>query len=301
VPAEYIEGMRLRTCASVALTAALVACSSKSSDPVTQPPDPVCTKEKKGNVTLAIDAEPVLQSTASAAFSDDLLATPTSKCTQTTMGACLVTECTKLPDPPAGTKLCIASTTSAAAGAIDISGGKNPALTLTSDKKRSYPSVNSAGSRWAAGDNVKVSAPGGDVPAFDATLVFPDRVVVTGPTAYVDKTDPIVLDWKAGFTITWTKATGTVLVRLLQGDAGLHKKTLMECKAPSADGTLTIPSDALAVLEGSTTTTQANATLDVYGTAIVQLKAGEFDVTVQALFRELQHNVVVKLDGVPAK
>ncbi|MGZ3416911.1 MAG: hypothetical protein ACXWUG_02625 [Polyangiales bacterium] len=274
----------------------LLGCSSQKSADTSQPAD-VCSHEHSGRVTISVEAEPVVTSRAVASFADTTVSSRAPKCTTTIIGACTVTEC--LSADPTNTT-CQAATVTVSAGTIDISGGAMPALSMSSDSKRGYAGISASGERWMPGDALHVKAEGSDVPAFDADLVFPSRVEITGPADYVAKKDPIELDWKNGVPLTWKPGVGKVWLHLLQGDVELRKRTDIECEADSAAGAFTIPKEALQLLEGTTMTT-ANAELQVAGRSKVDVKVGDYSVTVEALHREEPRKLLVSIVGVPIK
>jgi hypothetical protein len=274
----------------------LLGCSSQKDADTSQPAD-VCTHEHEGRVTISIEAEPVVTSRAVASFADTTVSSRAPKCTTTTVGACTVTECLTA-DPT--TASCQAASVTASAGSIDITGGSMPALSMSSDSKRGYPGISAAGARWTAGDALHVSAAGSDVPAFEADLIFPSRVEITGPADYVAKKDPIELDWKNGVPLTWKPGVGKVWFHILQGDVELRKRTDIECEADSATGAFTIPKEALQTLEGTTMTT-ANAELQVAGRSKIDLVSGAYSVTVEALYREEPRKLVVSIVGAGVK
>jgi hypothetical protein len=272
----------------------LISCA-KEEAPTTVAPNDTCLREKRGKVSLIIDAEPIEQSRVTAKFAEITISSRAPKCTTRTIAGCTVTECVRA-DPAAGTA-CASLEQITAAGAIAVTGGDKPPLTLNSDSKRSYAGFSSAGPRWAPGTEITVDAAGGDVPAFNAKIVFPSRVEILGPPDYVAKKNPIPLDWKNGVPLQWKPGVGTVYLHLIQGDPELRKQTDIECEAESGKGTFTIPSDALQQLEGTRETNKANAVLEVAGRARVELMAGEHKVLVEALYREEPRQLLLALDG----
>lgn len=276
----------------------LTGCATSDENTTARPTD-VCQRTYAGRVTLAIDAEPIEQSRATAAFTDTTVSSQAPRCTTRTVAGCTITECTRA-DPPAGLN-CQELIRTTGAGSISVAGGASPSLSMTSDAKRGYAGFSSGGARWKPGDALTVTAASGEVPAFDAKLTFPSRVEITGPADYVAKKNPIALDWKTGVPLTWKPGVGRVWFHLYQGDPELRKRTDIECEADSAAGSYTIPSDTLVTLEGSHDTTKANATLDIAGRDRVELKAGDYPVVVEALYREEPRQLLLALDGVPAK
>ncbi len=286
--------MRRAVLALLVLCCAL-SCAKEEEPPTTVAPNDTCLREKKGKVSLLIDAEPIEQSRVTAKFATVTISSRAPRCTTRTIAGCTVTECISA-DPNAGTQ-CASLEQITTAGAISVSGGDKPPLTLNSDAKRSYAGFSSAGPRWAPGTEVTVDAAGGDVPAFNTKIVFPSRVEILGPPDYVAKKNPIPLDWKNGVPLQWKPGVGTVYLHLIQGDPELRKQTDIECEAESSKGTYTIPSEALQQLEGTRETGKANALLEVAGRARVELTAGEHKVLVEALYREEPRQLLLALDG----
>lgn len=285
----------MRRVALVLLLNALCACAKPDETQPTVTPNDTCAHEKRGKVSLIVDAEPIEQSRITAKFAEFTLSSRAPKCTTRTIAGCIVTECVRA-DPAAGTA-CAATENITAAGAISVTGGDKPSLTLNSDAKRSYPGFSASGVRWAPGTEVTVNAAGGQVPAFNAKIVFPSRVQILGPPDYVAKKDPIPLDWKNGVALQWTAGVGTVYLHVIQGDPELRKQTDIECEAESSRGTFTIPAETLQQLEGTRETKQANAILEVAGRARVELVSGEHKVLVEALHREEPRKLLLALDG----
>lgn len=275
-----------------------IGCASEEQPAPSSGINDTCVYEKQGRVQLIVDAEPIEQSRVTAKFATLTISSRAPKCTVRQIAGCTVTECVRAE--PTGTQ-CIAGEAITTAGPISVAGGDKPALTMNADGKQTYAGISSSGTRWAPGTEVTVDAEGSDVPAFNAKVTFPSRVEITGPPDYVAKKNPIPLDWKTGVPLTWKPGVGTVYLHLTQGDPELRKQTDIECEADSATGAYTIPSETLAQLEGTRDSKTANATLDVAGRARVELKAGAFDVLVEALHREESRYLVLSLDGAVPK
>jgi hypothetical protein len=248
-------------------------------------------------VTVSVDAEPIVTSRLVASFTDTTVSSRAPKCTRSVVGACTVTEC--LANDVPGTT-CASNVVQASAGSLTVEGGAMPSLSISSDGTRGYAGISAPGARWMPGDALHVSADGAVVASFDASLVFPSRVEITGPADYVAKKDPISLDWKNGVPLTWKPGVGKVWLHLSQGDVDLGRRTDIECEADSAAGAFTIPAEALQRLEG-TTTGVANAQLDVAGRDRVDLTVSGYAVTVEALHREEPRKLVVSLAGAPPR
>jgi hypothetical protein len=272
----------------------LLSCAKNDESPTTVTPNDTCIREKKGKISLVVDAEPIEQSRTTAKFADTIISSRAPKCTTRTMAGCTVTECVRA-DPAAGTP-CAATEYITTAGAISVSGGDKPSLTMNGDATRGYAGFSASGVRWAPGTEITVDAAGGAVPGFNTKLVMPSRVEILGPPDYVAKKNPIPLDWKNGVPLQWKPGVGTVYLHLTQGDPEARKQTDIECEAESSKGAYTIPAEPLQQLEG-TRENKANAVLEVAGRARVELTAGEHKVLVEALYREEPRQLLLALDG----
>jgi hypothetical protein len=181
-------------------------------------------------------------------------------CTLETLGPCTVRRC------PQGSGAVDAIGPTVSAGAITISDGAAPPLTMAGPVVGSY-GAGLPSPPYAAGDVLTVAASGGVVPAFSTTVVFPPPPV-----------DNIQI---SGGTFTWTAGTsGSVLVDSLgsaptdSDGATSNTNVLMECTFDASAGTGTIP----ALPDPGFTATGLYV-----NTATVQtVQAGDFAVTVIA-------------------
>lgn len=80
-----------------------VGCATSNEDTTARPTD-VCQRTYVGRVTLAVDAEPIVQSRATAVFTDTTASSQAPRCTTKTVAGCTVTECVRA-DPTRGPQL----------------------------------------------------------------------------------------------------------------------------------------------------------------------------------------------------
>lgn len=184
-------------------------------------------------------------------------------CSRIVDGPCAVYRCMP-PDPITGTE----------AGVITVT-GTTPPVTLEPDAvgqaDPSYTKVQSEAPLWAEGDVVTVSAAGGVVPAFEATLVAPTRATITTP----DLAQDVVVTRAAGLDLAWSaEGQGGVLAVSIgvPGDVAYQ----LVCGFPIDDGAATIPAAMLAHLPAGT-----DARIGFSNRADEIVDAGGFEVTVE--------------------
>ena len=95
-----------------------------------------------------------------------------------------------------------------------------------------------------------ISAPGGkDIPAFTASITIPTMPTMTSPTP--DAAAPITVTRSNGLTVTWTGGQPNGYVQLEIYNATDNTFTTgadIQCSAPAAAGTFTIPANVLMAL-----------------------------------------------------
>lgn len=181
--------------------------------------------------------------------------TAASPCTytSTTLPSCQIVHC---PKPDLGMFDMADSTPDMAvssvphAGTITASGfsGTPSSFSLTPGPGGVYSLFNVNASLWVGGETLTIDAAGGDVPAFNQTLVAPSQIRVTSPVASavtpLHQGDSLTLAWKGG---TFGEAVVTFTA---DGSAELVS---MICTASASAQTLTIPSTTVSQLPvGST-------------------------------------------------
>jgi hypothetical protein len=162
----------------------------------------------------------------------------------------------------------------ASAGDLTV-GGLSMPITLSVMSGGTFPGQYSAFQQYTplftGGESLTVSAAGGEVGAFHATVTAPQQPTITAP----DGTQPISVAKGQDLTFTWSGgASGVLRVQMTQpttsGAPGL------DCTFPLAGGSGKIPSNALGVFA----TGQASIGLSVASTA--QPGDGDWQVQVAA-------------------
>jgi hypothetical protein len=167
---------------------------------------------------------------------------PPGVCGLATIGPCTVasTSCA-LPPPPCA---------SPQAGPLSLTGPSLPSAQLAPNPDGTYTTNEILATNsvpfFAAGDALMVSAAGGDVPAFQATVSGPSCLALTAPaipaggTSYAIPTaQDLAVAWTGGqpdatvgVDLIWRSTVGTV--------------AYASCTFPASDGQGTIPKEALA-------------------------------------------------------
>jgi len=227
-----------------------------------------------GHVTLAVFANRQQETQftqASAGFWEPSAPAP-SACVRETFGSCTVSTCPTAastdPAPPI---------TNPDAGYITFASTQvGYSKELIPDSAGAYAGDVDTTLLWAGGESVSLSAPGAEVPAFDATATMPIPLVVERSDLAADTDDgflpfdatqDLVLDFSNG------KAGVTIQVSGSSGYSGQATSTALYCSFESAPGTLTVPAAALAALA-----TMAYPVVYLYTVGRTDVSVGNYDV-----------------------
>jgi hypothetical protein len=171
--------------------------------------------------------------TLGAAFYQALPSSPTTSCSITTDGACVVTVCvgttpTAMTPPPAG------------GGDVTISGPNHSATLHTGSDSSEYQTTQSL--YWSGGETLSFSSTGAVVGPFSDTLVVPNQIQVTSPYLPAGTTVPI--SRASGLTLQWSgggagEAVFTVGASYSGGSTGAV------CRYPAAQSPQVVPSSVL--------------------------------------------------------
>jgi len=161
-------------------------------------------------------------------------ATFANRCQRTPIGPCTRFTCTGMAMHSAGT--------------ITISGGAAPeSLTYGA---AGYGALNSTARLWPPGTSLTLSAPGAEVPGWNALLTMPANVTFSAPnlagTPTVPRTSDLSFAWQGGsqiVSITLVRTGSPVIV----------------CELPAASGAGKIPTAVLQQLAAGTWTISADA------------------------------------------
>lgn len=127
-----------------------------------------------------------------------------------------------------------------------------------------------SGLSLSPGDALDVSATGGLVPAFGATVTLPEGVMPTLPTT-ISRAAPLTISWPA--TVAAERAT----VGLTVSDSSSGTTTTIACTVPAAEGSATIDARLFEGFESGTM-----AYVGVSTTNAVRQGAGDYDVEIRA-------------------
>jgi hypothetical protein len=206
---------------------------------------------------------------ATAAFYRERAVTTGPVCQRTGMGACFVTDCRVMTDPPEPEPPLPEPLPAPTAGVITMRSTGDFTADLTPDGKSVYVASGAMGSLLGE-ESVTVTAAGGEVPGFTHTMTYPLLMLLTQPefddvqTEYVaSRAEDLVLAWDRG---TPSLALG---VQTLGGTASLG------CSFPGESGTGTISSELLAILDQGTE-------LILLGVQTEVVMAGEYEVNVSS-------------------
>jgi hypothetical protein len=198
-----------------------------------------------------------------------------STCATRTLGACTVTDCATgegdagEPEPTDGGATHVLS-----AGRLTLDEGSTR-VSLEPDPMSGGYQFSEEGERFTPGRPLIVSAAGGAVPAFTATLALPERVTVTAPRCTFG--DCGTLDRSMDLPVEWTGAQGPVTLTLSSGsDAAVR---IIECRATTSPAA--IPAGAMTGMP-----TEA-VLLQVARRSETSARAGAVPVTVRATTQSL--------------
>jgi hypothetical protein len=194
-------------------------------------------------------------------------------CSRETIGGCRLEKCT------------LAGTTHYPdAGLLSITGGKLPptGLKLRPSASGEYSPFAQERALWQTGNRLSVSAAGGSVPAFDASVVVPPTVDVTGfvppkrgAEREIDRTSSLDFAWSS------TGAQEIAVILAAATHAPERRMTKLLCSAPAKRGKLHIPSAALGALPQVTAMPDV-ARLSVWSKNVERVHRGDFLLSIAA-------------------
>jgi hypothetical protein len=242
-------------------------------------PAPPPAPKNTGSVTVmqtswTMDEQNFVNYVATAAFLKAPAAGAAAPCKTSKEGACTIEQC----DLPAqdGEPAKVASEH---AGEITIAGAEE--ITLTPGENGVYSAANGQSTFFEGGADIKVTAKGDKVPAFDKTLKAPSAINLMAPE-YPGFEQKLVIDSTKAFSIEWTDGTdGDVAAIIGTIDTDKKKGVTIKCAFPAKDGKGSIPAAAIGkLLKGAATTTYG-----ICASSATTAKAGDWDVTlaVQAI------------------
>lgn len=169
-------------------------------------------------------------------------------CEVRTYGSCTVETCPSTPPdppPPPTTAAPGAGTVSLTATAVSYAKTLGPNAGYGA-----YGSDVDNTVRFTGGESVSISATGGEIPAFSASMAMPVPLVITNELPARDTNGGIPLDVEEDLVLDFTGGMPGVVVQVqgLTGQSGGPTQSTLSCFFESEPGTLTIPTGALTPL-----------------------------------------------------
>ena len=243
------------------------------------------TERGVGSVALISNGEGTAASHVVVVSFQDVDPSAPSPCTQTTRGACVLTECTT-PTPPADAGAPDAGAPDAgapdagppsvpSAGTVQVQA--EVAVTIMPEASGTYMVVTGTDALWTADtDTVRVSAAGDTVPAFNGTIATPRGVTISSPIR-----DPMAdLGYPSAdvSSFTWDGAgfEGEVVVQFSKATADGSRTLVCRFDATAGSGDVTDESlAAVGVPEGG-------VSLSVSLEGRTEVSAGGYEVALTA-------------------
>ena len=231
---------------------------------------------KGGSVTVT-QAVAVISGTSypsysfSAGFADSISTASAGSCTTAKDGSCTIYTCSS-PNPSADAG---ALPPQASAGTISLSGALE-ALTLTPKADGSYGFLGGSKLMWKDKAQLTLTASGGKVPGFSATLDGAGPLLVLTPN--MGPATPLTLNRNQPFSLTWSGASvGTATVSLARSlqNAATTDSVSVSCTYPASAGAATIPTSTLLKIPAA-----GNGSINVYAGDQKQIIAGAWLVYV---------------------
>jgi hypothetical protein len=188
-------------------------------------------------------------------------------CQITTMGSCSVTDCRALTEPPEPVPPVPDPLPAPTAGTITVRSTGTFTADLSPDGTGAYGTSGATGS-LVGEESVTVTAAGGDVPAFTHTMTYPLLLLLTQP-AFDDVQTEYAVSRADDLVLAWDRGTPSRQLQIQTGDS----TATLGCSFPSADGTGTIPSELLSILD-------QGAELILLGVQTERVTAGDYEVSV---------------------
>ena len=205
---------------------------------------------------------------------------PDPNCTTTTSGGCTLSRC---PTGSTGS-----TTTYASAGNVTVSGG-SPSMSMTASplSNGTYATANAnwpaAGRPFSGGEDVRVTAQGGTVPAFtfpstgDAAPKFPLVLLLSQPTVDTPPTGSTAtatVNRNQDLALAWTRGAQNVRLFAQGGGTNGNQVVSLSCDIDSLPGQATLSSDLLSALPSQTQ-------LRIFTVGSYVSAAGQWDVMVR--------------------
>ena len=196
------------------------------------------------------------------------------------MGPCRVIDCAKEGVLPGG----------ANAGTVAVNRGATDVLITRPGDDGLYPPAVEGRAVWIPRDALKITATGGDVPAFSQNVDAPVGLELTGPAPTAGK---IAVARTRDLTLTWTAGAGRAILSLNQTPFTDARASLdVLCDFDATKGTGVVPAAALSALKppGSG---NPGLSMDFGGATAVDINPGGYAIRIFAINAEA-HDAVVQ-------
>ncbi len=212
--------------------------------------------------------------------------TPNVACQKETFGSCELIECPSTNSPLEGEY----ATGSYRAGRITVEGGLQSAVL-----EAGATFVNGTGDFFRGGERLTVRAEGGEVPAFEGSVLAPGRVVFTEPRATPGpkpEERTFVVSPGRDLTVRWTGGVAGTRVRAFvnhDGDPNTFAGPSASCTFDAGAGTGVIPATALERLAKSTPSVSLHFRVD----SETRVETGDVSVVIGATAPAVDANGIV--------
>ena len=183
-------------------------------------------------------------------------------CATQSVGACTFYRCTPRPNG-SGPQF-------TSAGAIDVSGGKQPVY-FSPRADGTYDTVMFSNNEWSGGETLIAAALGATVPQFTATVTAPHLAMVSAPP--LPSTD-WAINRSTDVSFTWSGVTTEDVIVTFGSDS--QDPIELECHFPGSDGKGTATAAALSLLP------TGSGYFEVKTSNASHVSAGNYQVTFSA-------------------
>jgi hypothetical protein len=181
-----------------------------------------------------------------AAFLTLFQSDPSKRCYRRVVDNCFVIDCrpSKYGSTPAPW---------VSVGPLTFSSANTTDVVLELGPGSVYKTKNGNALKWMPGDTIKVSAPGAELPAFEAEVVMTTPLTVLSPDMNMDA-GHIPIDSTQAYKVTWEPTDQQVVIEILESESGTVATTAVDfldlgCVFPGSAGTGEIPAALMSELE----------------------------------------------------
>jgi len=139
-------------------------------------------------------------------------------------------------------------------GTVRMHGTAEGEVTWSADEEGAGWEASHGGLSWDTGSVLKVTASGGDLPAFEFEDTVPAQVMLTSHDLSALSANELHVSRSVPLELKWDPVSGEVLLLFLQFPAAdaTHKNLSVWCVYPASPGGVTVPTSVLGRLAPST-------------------------------------------------